>query len=79
MKAQEMMGTVDDQGKLSLDAPLVANKHSRVRVIVLFAEEIDEDDESKESVLEGLKKSLQEAKALKTRPVSELWDGIDAE
>lgn len=80
MKAQEVMGTVDEQGKLSLDEPLVVEKHSRVRVIVLFLEqEIDEDDESKESVLKSLRKSFAQAKAGKTRPVSQLWDGIDAE
>ncbi|WP_336622335.1 hypothetical protein [Chlorogloeopsis sp. ULAP01] len=50
-------------------------------VIVLFVEDdIDEDDESKESVLNNsLRTSLQEAKAGKTRAVSKLWDGIDAE
>ncbi len=80
MRAQEVMGTVDDRGQLSLDEPLAVPKHSRVRVIVLFTEEeIDEDDEPKEFVLGNLRKSLQEAKVGKTRPVSELWDEIDAE
>jgi hypothetical protein len=80
MKAQEVMGTVDENGQLSLDEPLAVEKQSRVRVIVLFVEEeIDEDDESKEAVLESLRKSLREAKAGKTRPISELWDGIDVE
>nr|WP_233153919.1 hypothetical protein [Scytonema sp. HK-05] len=65
---------------MSLDEPLAVEKQSRVRVIVLFVEEeIDEDDESKEAVLESLRKSLREAKAGKTRPISELWDGIDVE
>ncbi len=81
MKAQEVMGNVDEHGQLSLDAPLVVDKHSRVRIIVLFVEdtEEDEDDEPKESVLESLNKSLMEAKAGKTKPVSQLWDDIDAE
>ena len=80
MKAQEVMGTIDKNGQLSLDEPLTVEKQSRVRVIVLFVEEeIDEDDESKEVVLESLRKSLGEATAGKTRPISELWDGIDVE
>ncbi|KAB8320714.1 hypothetical protein SD81_003910 [Tolypothrix campylonemoides VB511288] len=80
MKAQEVMGTVDKNGQLSLDKPLAVQKQSRVRVIVLFDEEqMDEDDESKEAVLESLRKSLGEAKTGKTRPISELWDGIDVE
>jgi hypothetical protein len=68
------------QGQLFLEEPLAVQNHSRVRVIVLFIdEEIDEDDEPKESVLESLRTSLQEAKVGKTKPISELWDGIDAE
>ncbi|MEO1378709.1 MAG: hypothetical protein AAFW70_31555 [Cyanobacteria bacterium J06635_10] len=79
MKAQEIMGTVDKNGQLLLDEPLTVNTSSRVKVIVLFPEvDIDEDDEPKESVLESLQTSLQEVSEGKTRPVSELWDGIDA-
>ncbi|BAZ22848.1 hypothetical protein NIES4073_37360 [Kalymmatonema gypsitolerans NIES-4073] len=36
MKAQEVMGTVDENGQLSLDKPLAVEKQSRVRVIVFF-------------------------------------------
>lgn len=80
MIAQEIMARVDENGQLSLDTPLTLHKHSRVKVIVLFVEdEIDEDDEPKESILESLKTSLQQAKTGKIRPVSELWDEIDAE
>lgn len=49
-----------------------------VKVIVLYLEE-NEDDEPKESILNSLRISLEEAKAGKTRPVSELWDGINDE
>ncbi|GAA6616862.1 hypothetical protein [Scytonema sp. NUACC26] len=79
MRAQEVMGSVDEKGLLCLDEPLTVQKYSRVKVIVLFVEDEVDDDESKESILEGLRISLQEAKAGKTRPVSELWDDIDAE
>ena len=77
MRAQEIMGTIDDKGQLSLDEPLSKNKQSRVKVIVLYLEE--NEDEPKESILNSLRISLEEAKAGKTRPVSELWDGIDDE
>ena len=80
MKAQEIMGTVDQNGQLFLDEPLTVNTSSRVKVIVLFPEaDIDEDDEPKELVLERLQISLQQASEGKTKPVSELWDDIDAE
>ncbi|MEO0686354.1 MAG: hypothetical protein AAFY76_15285 [Cyanobacteria bacterium J06649_11] len=58
--------------------PIAVNTSRRVKVIVLFTE-LDEDDESKESVLESLQTSLLEVAEGKTRPVSELWDVIDAE
>ncbi|MBD2268935.1 hypothetical protein H6F62_09200 [Anabaena sp. FACHB-1391] len=80
MIAQEIMATIDQNGNISLDHPLIVNKPSRVKLIVLFIEdELDEDDESKEAVLESLKTSLQEAKAGKVHPISELWEGIDVE
>lgn len=79
MRAKEIMGTVDENGQLSLDTPLTVDKHSRVKVIVLFVEEEIYEDDDKESILDSLHTSLEEAKAGKTRPVSELWDGIDAE
>ncbi|PAX57187.1 type II toxin-antitoxin system RelN family antitoxin [Brunnivagina elsteri] len=78
MRAQERMGTVDEKGQLSLDEPL-KNKHSRVKVIILYFEDTDEDDESKESILNGFRTSLQELKVGKTRDISKLWDGIDDE
>ncbi len=80
MKAQEIMGTVDQNGQLLLDEPLTVNTSSRVKVIVLFPEaDIDRDDEPKELVLERLQISLQQASEGKTKPVSELWHDIDAE
>ena len=39
----------------------------------------EDDDQPKEQILESLRRSLQDAKAGRTRPVSELWEGIDAE
>ncbi|MFN9616888.1 MAG: hypothetical protein ACK55Q_17190 [Dolichospermum sp.] len=80
MIAQEIMARIDQNGNISLDHPLIVNKPSLVKLIVLFIEdELDEDDESKEAVLESLKTSLQEAKAGKVHPISELWEGIDVE
>ena len=80
MIAQEIMAKIDENGNISLETPLMVNKTSRVKLIVLFIEdELDEDDESKAVVLESLKTSLQEAKAGKVHPISELWEGIDVE
>ncbi len=81
MKAIKVMATVDQQGQLALDTPLGMSQNSRVEVIVLIPEaaEGDEDDEPTAEILENLRQSLQDAKAGKTRPVSELWHSLDVE
>jgi hypothetical protein len=84
MRAVEVTGTVDRQGHLLLDHPIDVDISSRVRVIVLFSEPIQEleddpDDTPIEEVKASLKRAFQQAKAGQTRPISELWDGIDAE
>ncbi len=84
MRAVEVSGTVDRHGHLLLDHPIDVDISSRVRVIVLFSEPIQEleddpDDTPIEEVKASLKRAFQQAKAGQTRPISELWDGIDAE
>lgn len=78
MKAIKAMATINAQGQLSLDDPLLLAKDSRVEVIVLVPD-IDEDDESQESVLSGLRQAWKEARAGQTIPLSELWNNIDVE
>ena len=79
MRAVEVTGTIDRQGNLLLDRPLDVDRSSRVRVIVLFAEfsepqEEDPDDTPIEEIKASLKRAFQQAKAGQTRPISELWD-----
>ena len=38
----------------------------------------DPDDEPRESVLAGLRQAWQEARAVQTIPLEQLWDDIDA-
>ena len=80
MKAIQTTGKIDNQGRLVLDQPLDTNIPNPVRIIVLFEDnnwDVDEDDEPVESVLEGLRNSLQEVENNQIQPVSQLWDGID--
>ena len=82
MRAVEATGTIDRQGHLLLDHPFNVDISGRVRVIVLFADPIQEndpDDTPIEEVKASLKRAFQQAKAGQTRPISELWDRIDAE
>jgi hypothetical protein len=84
MKAVEVTGTVDEKGQLCLDHPIEDFHPSRVRIIVLFPEiteeeDIDPDDTPIEEVKASLRRALQQAKAGQTRPISQLWERIDAE
>ncbi|RCJ40534.1 hypothetical protein A6769_04040 [Nostoc punctiforme NIES-2108] len=85
MKASEVTGRIDSQGNLVLDEPIQGNTYPhQVRVIVLVpeqaeAEELDPDDTPVEEIKASLRRALQQAKAGQTRPISELWDRIDAE
>ena len=83
MRAVEATGTIDREGHLLLDQPFGEDIASRVRVIVLFSEPVqdledDPDDTPIEEVKASLKRAFQQAKAGQTRPISELWDRIDA-
>ncbi len=78
MKAIEVTGTVDDKGQLSLDAPLTVDKFTRVRVIVLLSD-ADNDKELLESPQESFRQGWHDVKTGNVLPVSQLWDGIDAE
>ncbi len=84
MRAIEVTGKIDRDGNLSLDESIKVSTPSRVRVIILFAEdrepsENDPDDETIESVKASLARAVQEAKAGQRIPLSQMWEDIDAE
>ncbi|BAB76107.1 all4408 [Nostoc sp. PCC 7120 = FACHB-418] len=85
MKAIEVTGKIDAQGNLILDQPIQGTTYpDQVRVIVLIpeqeeTEEFDPDDTPVEEIKASLRRALQQAKMGQTRPISELWDRIDAE
>ncbi|MBN3872588.1 MAG: hypothetical protein V7L00_08455 [Nostoc sp.] len=85
MKAIEVTGRIDSQGNLVLDEPIQGTTYPhQVRVIVLVpeqaeVEEVDPDDTPVEEIKVSLRRALQQAKMGQTRPISELWDRIDAE
>jgi hypothetical protein len=85
MKAIEVTGRIDSQGNLLLDEPIQGTTYPhQVRVIVLVpeqveAEEVDPDDTPVEEIKASLRRALQQAKAGQRLPLSEMWEGIDAE
>jgi hypothetical protein len=83
MKAIKVTGKIDSQGNLILDEPIQGTTYPhQVRVIVLVPEQVEEDDPDDtpiEEIKASLRRALQQAKTGQTRPLSELWDRIDAE
>jgi len=81
MKAIETTATIDESGQLTLDRSLDVTKPQRVRIIVLLAEDDDPDPDetSTEVAIAGIRQGLREALAGQTIPLSEMWQGIDAE
>ena len=85
MKAIEVTGKIDAEGNLVLDQPIQGTTYPhQVRVIVLVPEQVeieavDPDDTPVEEIKASLRRALQQAKAGQTRPISELWNRIDAE
>jgi hypothetical protein len=74
MQAIETTATLTENGQLTLDEPLTLTypHPSRVRVIVLISEDEEPEDDSIETIREGLYQGWQEALTGKTHPVSQL-------
>lgn len=82
MKAYEFPAKITPDGKLELPDVQLEDlpRNSVVRVIVLVEEQTDEEDEDElDSVADSLRRALHEAKMGQTKPISQLWDGIDAD
>lgn len=78
MKAVKVMATIDEQGQLTLDHPLITDKNSRVEVIVLIPEQSSsEEDQSKTALLEDFRQAWHEAMTGQTIPVAQLWEGLE--
>ena len=77
MKALKVMGTIDEQGQITLDQPLVIDRNSRVEVIVLIPETTDYDESSQADLLADFKQAWHEAMTGQTIPVSQLWEGLE--
>ena len=81
MKAIETTATITDLGQLTLDEPLTPTQSRRVRVIVLIPEDEEPDphETPDEAILEGIRQGLYEAFTGQTIPLSQMWEGIDAD
>jgi hypothetical protein len=75
MKPLKVMATIDEQGQLTLERPLITDKNSRVEVIVLIPEEADLDDSSQAEVLADFRQAWHEAMTGQTLSLAKLWEG----
>jgi hypothetical protein len=75
MKAFKTMATINDQGQIKLDSPLLSNKNSRVEIIVLIPESAE--DFTKEELISDFHQAWHEAMTGQTIPLSQLWEGIE--
>jgi len=79
MKAIETTATLTEDGQLTLDQPILLSHHSRVRIIVLIPDDGENEDDSIETIRAGIYQGWQEVLLGKTRPISQLWEGIDVD
>jgi hypothetical protein len=77
MKAVKVMATINEQGQLTLDHPLVTDKNRRVEVIILIPEKEVLDDQSQAEVLADFRQAWHEAMTGQTIPVAQLWEGLE--
>ncbi|NJM19584.1 MAG: hypothetical protein HC874_26330 [Richelia sp. SL_2_1] len=79
MKAIKVTGTINTDGQLILDNPITTDQNSRVEVIVLIQEtsEIDQNNPSKEVIVEDFRQAWHEAMTGQTIPASQIWEGIE--
>ena len=80
MQAIETNATLTANGQLKLDDPLMFANNQRVRVIILVSEpEEDLDDTPIDTIREGLYQGWQDVLKGNTKPVSQLWNGMDVD
>jgi hypothetical protein len=77
MKALKVMATINAQGQLTLDYPLVIDKNSRVEVIILIPEEEVLEHQSQAKILADFQQAWHEAMTGQTIPVSQLWEDLE--
>ena len=79
MKAIKVMATINEQGQITLDRPLMTDKNSRVELIVLIPEEgeINEDDRTKEEIIADFRQAWHEAMTGQTIPIAQVWEGLE--
>jgi hypothetical protein len=75
MRALKAMATINEQGQITLDSPLVTDKNCRVEIIVLIPESVEEFN--KQEIISDFRQAWHEAMTGQTIPLSQLWEGLE--
>jgi hypothetical protein len=75
MKAVKAMATINEQGQITPDSPLLTNKNSRVEIIVLIPELVE--DFTKEEIISDFRQASHEAMTGQIISLSQLWEGME--
>jgi hypothetical protein len=76
MKYIEVSGEINESNQLILDELLDVIKPQQVKVDIIFCDEEEYHEESKEEIIEGIREGLHDCLTGNTHPISELWDDI---
>ena len=63
----------------AIDEPIDLKANSRVRIILILPEDEDPYETPTEQIIDGIRQGFYEAFTGQTIPLSQMWDGIDAE
>ncbi len=78
MRYIEVPGHIDEHDRLILDELLDVIKPQRVKIDIWFRDEDEEEyrEETKEEILEGIRRGFQDCLEGRTKPVGEMWDEL---
>lgn len=79
MKAIETTATFSLNGQFTIDEPIDLKANSRVRIILILPEDEEPYETPTEQIIDGIRQGFYEAFTGQTIPLSQMWDGIDAE
>ncbi len=76
MRYIEVPGEINESNQLILDESLNVIKPQKVKTDMIFCDDEEYHNESKEEILEGIREGFHECLTGNTHPISELWDDI---
>jgi predicted house-cleaning noncanonical NTP pyrophosphatase (MazG superfamily) len=76
MRYIEVPGEINEHNQLLLDESLEVIKPQKVKIDIIFLDDEEYHEETKEEILEGIREGFHDCLIGNTFPISELWDDI---